>query len=266
LPLPKLSNLTVGTGGVGAIGDEEQLNVIRRVMDQGDIWMHCANYGEGSFQNLKPVFAERPSQVPKTIFKLDGITAEGFRTTLRDFLAQTGLKRMNVGQICGFPLGKEPDAVLAAMDAAKKQGLVDNFIMDIVPAYCPYVPKYIRQKFFDGYVFYYSVIECGATPELLAVMEQTKTPILAMRIFAGGEYFRGTALQQPMLDELRHQTDCADKIEFAMRFALSVPCAVTAIAGTSKLAHLDRLLTVSRALKPLDPAIVKQIRAQLRSA
>ena len=52
MALHELSRLTVGTGGVGRIGDEEQLGVIRRVMDEGDVWMHCANYGEGAFRAM----------------------------------------------------------------------------------------------------------------------------------------------------------------------------------------------------------------------
>ena len=172
---------------------------------------------------------------------------------------------MNIGQICGFPLGKEPDAVLAAMAVAKKQGLVDSYIMDIIPPYCAAVPDYIRQQFFDGYVFYYSVIECGATPALLALMEQNHVPILAMRIFAGGEFFRGTAPQQATLDELFRQSGCVDKVEFAMRFALSMPCSATAIAGTSKMTNLNQLLTAARNFKPLDPQIINKIRAMLRT-
>lgn len=264
MALQTLSKLTVGTGGVGTVGDPEQINVIRQVMDQGDIWMHCANYGEGSFQNLKVAFGERPSKVPKTIYKVDGITADGFRTTLRDFLAQTAVKRTNIAQVCGFPLSQEPDAVLEAMAKARQQGTVDTFIMDLVPSYCDKVPDYIRQRLFDGYIFYYNVIECNATDALLALMEKQEVPIFAMRTFAGGEFFRGTAPQHQELKALLQKSGCANETEFCIRFALSVPASVTTIAGTSKVAHLDLLLDAARRFKPLDPAIVKRVRSLLR--
>lgn len=264
MTLQAISKLTVGTGGVGTIGDPEQINVVRRVMDQGDIWMHCANYGEGSFQNLKVAFSERPSKVPKTIYKVDGITADGFRTTLRDFLAQTAVQRTNIAQVCGFPLSKEPDAVLAAMAKARQQGTVDTYIMDLVPSYCDKVPGYIRQGLFDGYIFYYNVIECSATDALMALMVEKRVPVFAMRTFAGGEFFKGTAPQHQELKALFQKSGCADETEFCIRFALSVPASVTTIAGTSKTAHLDQLLGAARRFKPLDPAIVKQVRSLLR--
>ena len=264
MTLQALSKLTVGTGGVGKIGDPEQINVIRRVMDQGDIWMHCANYGEGSFQNLKVAFSERPAKVPKTIYKVDGITADGFRTTLRDFLAQTAVKRTNIAQICGFPLSKEPDAVLDAMAKARQQGTVDTFIMDLVPSYCDKVPGYIRQRLFDGYIFYYNVIECSATNALMALLEREKVPILAMRTFAGGEFFKGTAPQQQELKTLCRKSGCASEVEFCIRFALSVPVSATTIAGTAKGAHLDLLLDAARRFEPLDPVVVGQVRSLLR--
>jgi aryl-alcohol dehydrogenase-like predicted oxidoreductase len=264
MKLQTISTLTIGTGGVGKIGDPEQINVIRRVMDHGDIWMHCSNYGEGAFQNLKVAFSERPSKVPKTIYKVDGITAEGFRTTLHDFLAQTSVQRMNIAQVCGFPLSKEPDAVLDAMTKARQQGIVDNFIMDLVSSYCDTVPDYIRQGLFDGYIFYYNVIECTATDAVLALMEKYKVPVLAMRTFAGGEFFHGTAPQHEELKMLFQKSGCASETEFCVRFALSVPLSVTTVAGTSKIAHLDRLLDAARRFKPLDPVIVNQVRMLLR--
>lgn len=266
MALQRVSRLTVGTGGVGKVGDPGQLNVIRRVMDENGIWMHCGNYGEGSFKNLKIAFGERPAQVPRTIFKLDGVTAEGFRTTLRDFLAQTGLERTDIGQICGFPLSKEPDAVLEAMTEAQRRGTVDSFIMDLVPAYCDKVPDYIRRRLFDGYIFYYNVLECHANDTVLSLLEQHKTPIFAMRVFAGGEFFRGGAPQHEALDALFKKSGCRDKVEFCLRFSLSVPSSVTAIAGTSQMAHLERLLDAGRAFQPLDPEIVIQIRSTLRRA
>jgi aryl-alcohol dehydrogenase-like predicted oxidoreductase len=262
--LQSISRLTVGTGPVGTIGDPEQLNVIRRVMDEGDIWMHCANYGEGSFQNLKAAFSERPSKVPRTIYKVDGITAEGFRTTLRDFLAQTAVTRTDIAQVCGFPLSKEPDAVLAAMAMARRQGTADAFIMEVVPSYCDKVPDYIRQGLFDGYTFYYNVIECAASDAVLNLMERQRVPILTMRTFAGGEFFRGTSPHARELKGLFQKSGCANETEFCVRFALSVPASVTTIAGTSKLAHLDLLLEAARRFTPLEPRIVERVRVLLR--
>ncbi len=264
MALQTISRLTVGTGPVGTIGDPEQMSVIRRVMDQGDIWMHCANYGEGSFQNLKVAFSERPAKVPRTIYKVDGITAEGFRTTLRDFLAQTAVRRTDIAQVCGFPLSKEPEAVLEAMSQARRQGTADAFIMEVVPSYCDQVPDYIRQKLFDGYVFYYNVIECSATDAVLALMDEQKVPILAMRTFAGGEFFKGATPQSQALKALFQKSGCANEVEFCVRFGLSVPSSVTTIAGTSKLAHLDLLLDAARGFKPLDPEILRQVRSLLR--
>lgn len=258
--LESLTKLTLGTGGVSQAGSKEQVAVIRRGME-ARVWMHCANYNGGVFPNLRTAFKEAPREIPRTIFKVDGITAAGFETTLHDFLAEAGLERTEVAQVCGFPLSQEPDAVLAAMSKARAAGKADAFIMEVMPSYCAQTPSYIRNKLFDGYVFYCNVWECNADDTVLDLLAANQVPILPMRTFAKGAMFAPDRTEHHrQLDVLYARSGCASWVDFCVRFALGLPQARTTIGGTSQVGHLNELLRAVETCKPLDPAIMHDIR------
>ena len=257
--LPQLTKLTFGTGGVITAGDPAHVRCIRRAMEAG-LWMHCANYDGGVFPNLRQALAEAPAQVPRTIFKVDGTSAEAFRAKIRSVLSQTGLERMDIAQVCGFPVTEEPEAVLAAMAEAHGEGLADHFIMDMIHAWCGKALTYLPDDLFEGYIFYYNVVECHADREFLDQAIRRAVPLFAMRAFARGALW-DPSRRPPYLHSIFDKSGLSSWIDFAVHGALSLPGAVTTLAGTGNIEHLDELIRSAESFRPLDPALVDELLA-----
>jgi aryl-alcohol dehydrogenase-like predicted oxidoreductase len=255
--LPEISRLTLGTGSVTTPGAPGQIRCIRRAMEAG-IWMHCANYGNGVFPNLKRAFTEAPDQVPRTIFKVDGTSADAFRATLRTCLSGVGLKRMDIAQVCGFPVAEDPEAVLEAMDEARAEGLAGHFIMDLIQAWSGAALQCLAAGVFEGYIFYYNVTECEISQAFLDRSEQQGVPLFAMRTFGRGALLDPTR-RPPYLEALYRMSGLTSWIDFAVHGALSLPGAVTTLAGTGNRQHLDQLLRSAESFKPLDSSLIENL-------
>ena len=256
---PEFTKLTFGTGGVTTPGDRAHLRCVRRAMEAG-LWMHCANYHDGVFPNLKQSFAEAPGQVPHTIFKVDGTSAGEFRATLRACLSQVGLERMDIAQVCGFPVTDEPEAVLAAMGEARREGLADHFIMDLIPAWIGTALECLSQELFEGYIFYYNVTECHASREFLEQAIRRAVPLFAMRTFGGGALW-DRSRRPPYLEAMLAKSALTSWLDFSVHGALSLPGAVTTLAGTGNGEHLEELIRSANSFEPLDPALVGELLA-----
>lgn len=259
---PSITRFTFGTGGVITPGDPEQIRCIRRAMETG-LWMHCANYGNppGAFQNLKRAFGEAPSQVPKTIFKVDGMSADGFRSSIRSVLSEVGLERMEIAQVCGFPLSQDPEVILEAMDEAQKEGLADFYVMEIMPKYCRRMMEdIIPRGLFDGYILYHNVMTCRASEEVLAAMIEKSLPLLCLQTFGGGGYgLWNPAKRPPYLEPIFRKSGYRSWVDFSVHYGLSLPGVVTTIAGSGKIPHLEELLQAENSFRPLDPALVQEL-------
>jgi len=220
--------------------------------------MHCANYDGGVFPNLKQAFAEAPAQVPRTIFKVDGTSAQAFGAKIRSVLSQTGLERMDIAQVCGFPVSEEPEAVLATMAEAHGQGLADHFIMDMIHPWCGKALTYLSNDLFEGYIFYYNVVECHVDPEFLDLAIRNDVPLFAMRTFGRGALL-DPVLRRPYLQSIFDNSGMTSWIDFAVHGALSLPGAVTTLAGSGNIEHLDELIGSAGSFQPLDPALVTEL-------
>lgn len=260
---PAITRLTFGTGGVTTPGDSQQIQCIRQAMETG-LWMHCANYGNGAFQNLKLAFGEAPSQVPKTIFKVDGMSAEGFRSTIRSFLSQVGLDHMDIAQVCGFPLSKDPDAILEAMGEAREEGLADFYVMEIIPKYCRrMMDDIIPRGLFEGYILYHNVMKCQASKQVLAAMVGKSLPLLCLQTFGGGyggqDGLWNPAKRPPYLEPIFKKSGYRSWVDFSVHYGLSLPGVITTIAGSGKMSHLEELIQAAESFRPLNPALVQEL-------
>jgi len=255
--LPEITSLTLGTGSVNTPGDPEHVRCIRRAMEAG-LWMHCANYQSGVFPNLKQAFGEAPSQIPPTIFKVDGTGAEAFRTTLRSVLSRVGLERMDIAQVCGFPVADDPEVILEAMREARQDGLADHFIMDLISSWSSIALDTMAKEIFEGYIFYYNVTECHATREFIDRAVRQDVPLFAMRTFGRGALWDPT-LRPPYLQKIFEKSELSSWLDFALHGALSLPGAVTTLAGTGNLEHLDELIRSAESFKPLNPDLIREL-------
>jgi len=258
---PPVTQLTFGTGGVTTPGNPEQIQCIRKAMETG-LWMHCANYGDGAFQNLKLAFGEAPGQIPKTIFKVDGVSADGFRSTIRSFLSQVGLDRMDIAQVCGFPLSKDPEAILEAMGEAREEGLTDCYVMEIMPKYCrKMVDEIIPRGLFEGYILYHNVMSCHASKEVLTAMAGKSLPLLCLQTFGGGhgDGLWNRAKRPPYLEPIFRKSGYSSWVDFSVHYGLSLPGVVTTIAGSGKIAHLEEAIQAQESFRPLNPALVQEL-------
>lgn len=263
--LPSLTRLTLGTGGITDPSNPDHLEVARRGMEAG-VWFHVANYGGGVYDVLRRAFREDPQHVPHCIFKLDGLGPDLFRASLAEALARTGIGRIAIGQVCGNPIGADLAPLAEALVEAKEKGLVGSYIMDVVWGYSPKVIKAIAADLFDGYIFYYNVVERQVSNELTDRMERQQVSTLAMRTFGGrdgGNYLTLPATHpvRVALEPLYQQSGCASGVKFCVRFPLSLPQVRTSIGSTGNPRHLEDFLKAGQSFKPLAPEVVAGIKS-----
>ena len=288
--LPELTPYTFGTMSLGrdTANFAHDVSVARQAMEKG-LWFHSSrSYGTqgGTFNVLRQAFADAPGQVPQTIFKIGCENADLIENDVAFTLQTLGLPKMEVAQLAGKThekrdivedfLAKGP--MYQVCQKLKESGVVEHFVFEIFYSYAADALKAVVNDLFDGYIFYYSLLERQVSNEIEAVLEQKKLPILSLRPNAGGflsnsDNMRQRRLKTPdhpaflRLDELAplfEKSGCRDFLEFSLRFLASHSLVKTTIAGTADHAHLHSLAeSVSSAL-PLDKNLVEEVR-QLQS-
>lgn len=253
--LPAFTRLTMGTGGVTDPSNPDHVKLARMAMDAG-VWFHVADYGGGVYAVLKQAFAEDPAHVPSCVVKVDGITVQGFRDSVADALRRTGLQQLTIGQVCGYPLCQEREALAEALCDAKAQGLIGSYIMDVIYPYSPTVMETAAAGLFDGYIFYLNVMERELSNAAYAQLAADNVPILAMRTFGGRDgvnYLKNADHpKRAALEPLYQRSGCADRLDFCVRFPLSLPNVRTTIGSTSNPANLRAFLNADTAPLPAD--------------
>jgi aryl-alcohol dehydrogenase-like predicted oxidoreductase len=260
--LPQLTPRTMGTGGVTDPSNPEHVRIARLAMEAG-VWFHVSDYGGGVYAVLKQAFAEDPAHVPPCIVKVDGVSVQGFHASVEDCLRRTGLERIAIGQVCGYPLCEEPEALAEALAAMKARGVIGSYIMDVIYPYSAAVLQADAAGLFDGYIFYLNVMERELSNAAYAQLVAGGTPILAMRTFGGRDganYLKNADHpRRAALEPLYQRSGCADRLEFCVRFPLSLPNVRTTIGSTGSLANLQAFLSASTA--PLDADIAAGVEA-----
>ncbi|MHB9134233.1 MAG: aldo-keto reductase family protein [Armatimonadota bacterium] len=262
--LPAMTRLTMGTGGVTDPANPECVAVARMAMEAG-VWFHVSDYGGGVYSTLRQAFSEDPAHIPHCIFKVDGTSVDGFRASVEDALRRTGIERIDIGQVCGNPVGEELAPLAEALVEMKERGLIGCYIMDVIRPYSAKVMQAVQDDLFAGYIFYYNVVERQLSNEANALLEARHTPVLAMRTFGGrdgGNYLLlpETDPKWRALEPLYQRSGCANRTEFCVRFPLSLPDTCTTIGSTGSRAHLQTFLDAGASFTPLAPEVVDGIK------
>ena len=263
--LPQLTPVTMGTGGITDPNNPDHARVARLGMEAG-IWFHVADYGGGVYNVLERAFREGPRHIPRCIFKVDGTGPEQFRASVEDALRRTGVERIDIAQVCGNPVGPDLAPLAEALREAKEKGLVGSYIMDVIWPYSPKVIQAIEADLFDGYVFYYSPVDRELSEEANDLMISRDVSALAMRTFGGrdgGNYLTAAATHptRVALEPVYRRSGCSSRVEFCVRFPLSLPHVRTTIGSTGNPQHLQEFLEAGRCFKPLPGDVIDDIRA-----
>jgi len=271
--LPDLTRFTFGTGKVDQPDDSQHMRVTRMAMDAG-VWFHSSHvYGDGRvFQTLKKVFKEDPGHIPKCIFKVDGMGADLLRDTVQASIEGTGVERVDIAQVCGNP---DPSTLIPGaalhdtMMDLKQKGLVASYVLEIFWRGSTNAMQALKGDLFDGYIFYYNVVNREVNNELFDLLHQKQANILSLRTVGGGvENFNDPGdpvAVRKALDDIYQRSGCTSPLEFRTRFVLSDPLVRTTIGATSKPDHLTALMHAVRDAKPLPRAIVDEISALHRT-
>lgn len=271
--LPELTNYTFGTGNINDTSNPEHAKVARAAMDAG-VWFHTsAEYGKGGvFEVLKSAFSENPSKTPHCIFKINGRDPDLFRESVTGAIAGTGVERVDIAQVCGRPSADDlqPGRPLHdTMCELKEQGLVGSYILEFFRPSTADSIRAVADDLFDGYTYYYNVIDREVSNELYDLMQSKGSAVLGLRTVGGGTGSFGYAgdrsaimpAMQKAIAGLCERSGCTSEIEFRIRFPLSAPNIRTTIGATTKLEHLDQYLRTLGSFKPLAAEIVAEIQA-----
>lgn len=272
--LPELTNFTLGTAGLSDKTDPEHMRVARQAMEAG-VWFHSsAEYGKGSvFETLRAAFREDPKHIPRCIFKVHGEDPVKLRRSVEGAIRDTGVGRVDIAQICGRPsVGEDLQpggGMHDAMCELLEEGLVGSYVIEFFRPTCDDFLRAVADDLFDGYTFYYGVVDREVSNPLFDLIQEKGVDVLALRTVGGGPGAPGYAgdraailgeIQQEVA-ALYERSGCASEVEFRMRFPLSVGNVRTTIGGTNDPRHLKLFLDTLAAPEPLPAEIVAAVQA-----
>ena len=288
--LPKMTPYTFGTMSLGRDPSNFTNDVaVARLAMEKNLWFHSSRaYGSGggTFEVLRQAFAEAPGQIPPTIFKIGCESADIIEQDVAFTLKTLGLPRMEIAQLAGKTHEKRDivgdfltqGPMFQTCKRLKAQGLVGHFVFEIFFSYAADAFKAVTHDLFDGYIFYYSLLERQVSNEIWAELVTKNLPILSLRPVAGSFLANKEKLQERKRKEPGHpaflrleeiaplleKSGCRDHLELSLRFLASQPQVKTTIAGTSSPTHLDQLAEAVRSARPLGSELTEELR-QLHS-
>ncbi len=264
-------------------GDPKSDVAVARMAMEQDLWFHsCRRYGEGrTFGVLRTAFDEAPSQKPKCIFKIMCENSQTIEDDALFTLKSLGLDRIDIAQLSGMKhdgrdivddfIIKGP--MFQTCQRLKEKGLVGNYAFEIFYTYSSDALKAVQNDLFDGYVFYYNLLERQVSNEIMSEIMARGLPILSLRTVAGafllseekaGER-RAKDPSFPMfkriaeIEPIFKKSGCDNYLDLSMKFLASNPNVVTTIGGTADQNHLREYIETSRNAGPLSPGIAADI-------
>jgi aryl-alcohol dehydrogenase-like predicted oxidoreductase len=276
-PWPEITPFTFGTTGVYDAANPQHVKVVRAAMDAG-VWFHTSpSYGEGekrTYDVLRKAFGEAPSQRPKCIVKVDPHTPKTIRGGVEGVIAATGIERVDIAQILTYmqPHSQkdlQPGcAIHDMMCALQDEGKVGNYVLELNTEITDDIMDIVRQGMYDGYIFYYNVVQrCVRNNPLYDLLKQGGAPLLSLRTMGGGPRDLGGSSSEQKeatrrtLAALVERAGCADEAEFRMRFPLSNPQMVTTIGSTCNVAHLHTLIENAHPRRKLPHEVFDELEA-----
>lgn len=273
--LPDLSPYTFGSASTNDPNNPQHIKVIRRAMESG-VWFHSAEMYGKTYETLRKAFDEAPTQKPPVIIKVHGRNADELRRQSEQALSTLGLDHIQIAQICERPLAQDMrpgSPVYEMMKTLQQEGKVGSFVLEFFRPSNADDTQIVEQNLFDGYIFYYNIVDREVSNLLWDKLLEKNAKILALRTLGGGPDTMGYTgertdeLQFKMrarIEEIFRQSGCVDKLDFRLRFSASHSQVVTTIGGTSKPEKLEQLLTLTHGLPPLPPETLEQIAAMHR--
>jgi len=283
-PLPSISPYTFGTMSVGSdvSAIQRDTDVVREAMAAG-VWFHTATrYACGADYNLLGrTFAQEPDSIPRCICKIRCDNADILRIDVEQAVRLFGIPRVDIAQLCRTARDRK-DAVVRdfvqqgpmweACRELKEQGVLGNLVLEVFYGCSEDGLEAVANDLFDGYAFYFNVLNREISNELYDALCRKECPIVSIRSggFLDGDWVERTRRDRPAHRDLQmyqelvplfERSGCADWLEFSMRFLFSIDRVVTTIGGTRTLAHLHRHLAIANAHQTLPRDIVDGVLA-----
>lgn len=279
-PLHELSPFVYGTTRLGdsAIPFVERVRTARAAMEHG-VWFHTSHQYGDALAVLRAAFDEDRARVPRLIFKIGWKSVEEVRSTIESLTRTVGVEHMDIGQLClDGDLARdfaEGGPSVQALHQLRSEGRVGRYLLQVFPWTSHVALAALRaghaRGLIDGYIFYLNPLQRFATNPLWDLLQETRSPIVAMRTVAGGDvlalrdvpgaawkdYLRERAAEVAPLFE---RSGVSSWPEFCVRFAHGFETVCATVGSTSKPERLSELVAVARGpLSPLDTAITSEI-------
>ncbi len=278
--LPEITPFTFGTTKVYDAADPQHLKVVRAAMDAG-VWFHTSpSYGKGEkrvYEVLRKAFAEDPGKMPKCIVKIDPHTPDTLRGTVEGAINGTGIDRVDVAQIITYmqPHSQrdlQPGcAIHETMCALLDEGKVGSYVLELNTEMTEDHFEIVRREMYDGYIFYYNVVQRGmANNALYDLLREKGAPLLSLRTSGGGPGDMGRTPKdeveatRTLFRDLAGRAGCASEAEFRIRYPLSNPQMVTTIGATCNVDHLHELIEFASPERKLPGEVFEEIEAMQR--
>ena len=284
-PLPSITPYTFGTMSLGKTLDAKEKDIaVARLAMEKKVWFHSsrAYANGGTFEVLRQAFSESPREIPKCIFKITCESAESIEDDVTCTLSALNCSKMAITQLSGRTHDKraivddfiEQGPMYQACHRLKRKGLVDNFVFEIFYSYASDALKAVQHDLFDGYIFYYSLLERQVSNEIMHELTTRNLPVLSLRPVAGAflvdpKKNAEKKLKDPnfpafqRLEELASiyaKSGCESYLEFCVRFLASTPNVMTTIGGTANPKHLQEYIDTVDQARPLATNLVEEIR------
>lgn len=279
------SDLSRYVYGTTRLGDEsipfvDRLAIVREAVAAG-LWIHTSHQYGDALNVLKALFAEDPTKIPSTIFKLGYSSPEEVRGQINQQLEAVGTNNMTVGQI--FPSGQLAEDLcsggpgIAGLEKLKAEGLVNRFEMEVWPWSSDIALRCIQgghaDHLIEAYTFYLNPLLRFVSNDVWDLLLERNVSIVAMRTVAGGDV-RHTLTKPDAPAYLRERAAAIAPIfeasgieswtEFAVRFAFSFAPVRATVGSTARSANLTEFLNATANPEPLDAEIIREILALQR--
>ena len=195
-PLHGLSPFVYGTTRLGdaAIPFAERVRTARAAMEHG-VWFHTSHQYGDALAVLRAAFDEDRARVPRLIFKIGWKSVDEVRSTIESLTRTVGVEHMDIGQLClDGDLARdfaEGGPSVQALHQLRGEGRVGRFLLQVFPWTSQVALAALRaghaRGLIDGYIFYLNPLQRFATNPLWDLLQETRSPIVAMRTVAGGD-------------------------------------------------------------------------------
>ena len=266
-----MNDLTPYTFGTMSLGrnpayPESDLAVVRRAMESG-VWFHSSpTYNNGfTFMVLRMAFEAARPQVPRMIIKVRDGSAPLMRFEVEDTCRRLGIDHLDIAQLVS--MHREPgnlvDQLLAGggplvdeLASLRDRGLIRCAVLFLDQHNADAAARAAAHPLVDGVTLYWNALQWDCTPTAWQALQQTQTPVLALRTVGGPVDDESLKAKR---QSLREALPDMDATLLALRLAASDPLIHTTIGGTASLAHLEAFLAAAQGAAPLDPDTLRKV-------